>query len=65
MIEQIENWIAADNDGKIFMYSEFPERWSGEYVFESGSQYCLISSELCQKLIGKVLTWEDEPVKVE
>ena len=60
-------WVAVGYRGKEWIYSEKPERsvvyrvwrtavWNNAVKLPKGS---------IKKLIGKELTWSDEPVKLE
>lgn len=53
-------WIAKDEDGKIFLYSDKPEK-EYEYWYSSGE--CFLINELPE---GANPRWEDEePIEVE
>ena len=62
-------WLAVDNDGTELIFNEQPYRdyvddiWCIGYIFDS----CAIKlpKGSIKKLIGRNLTWEDEPVELE
>lgn len=62
-------WLAVDNDGTELIFNVQPYRdyvdniWCIEYIFDS----CTIKlpKGSIKKLIGKNLTWEDEPIELE
>ena len=61
-------WIAVDESGDTFIYSEKPHRIN----FEGGIWTSPIDDELyvdlplnfMEMLLGKVLTWTDEPMEI-
>ena len=59
-------WIARDKDSFLFIYKDKPTRgdmyWKSKCNHEG--DYILMSSGADEKLIGKHLTWEDEPVEI-
>jgi hypothetical protein len=55
-------WLAVDKDLSAYLYLEKPER--KEIVFSSDKPYVPIRKVNIPTLIGKDLTWEDEPVKI-
>lgn len=70
-------WIATDEDGSIALFINKPVRqlrketqtgiidgyWTR--VPRDDSAWCNITSYQAKTLIGKVLTWEDEPVELK
>ena len=70
-------WIATDEDGSIALFINKPERkfaktlkigeiagyWTRRNSFDN--PWCEIAKYQSKKLIGKVLTWEDEPVELK
>lgn len=59
-------WVAVDEDGTEAGYEDKPVRASGSWeTSEQYSRYIDIPKGSIEKLIGKKLTWEDEPVELE
>jgi len=60
-------WLAVDEDGAECVFECIPvlvEPEPLEWVTsEIGSQYLLLPQGTIEKLIGRKLTWEDEPVE--
>lgn len=62
-------WLAVDKDGTEYIYSDKPERFKGVWetsYYEAGDPMqgmVLLPKGSIKKLIGRDLTWEDEPVK--
>ena len=64
-------WLAVNKDGREIIFESMPERCDGEYwtVFPS-----ILSDDVIdrvtlpqgsiEKLIGRELVWEDEPVEI-
>ena len=70
-------WIATDEDGKIALYVNEPIRQDAKALSlgelagywtrrdrDDGS-WCVITKCQSDVLIGKLLTWEDEPVELK
>lgn len=62
-------WIARDKDNTLFIYTDKPERRENMGVFTIGSleldsYYIELSPDVDEKLIGRYLTWDDEPVEI-
>lgn len=57
-------WLAVDMDGSEIVYDSCPER--GKYVFDPNIKcnYVELPKGSIKKLIGRDLTWEDEPVEL-
>jgi hypothetical protein len=65
-------FIAADKDGKIALFVNKPVRntdenpafcyWS-RHIDDNG-RFANVSKRICRDIIGKVLTWDDKPVKL-
>lgn len=56
-------WLAVDNDNSEYIYTEQPTRirdicWGSIY------RYAHMSYGSIEKLIGRKLTWDDEPVEI-
>lgn len=58
-----ELWIAVDKSGSICLFNSEPMRHYSMYV--DGGDCIQISKEVMIKLIGREITWEDDPVKIE
>lgn len=58
-------WLAVDKGGFEYIYDSKPER--GDHVFDpEGWLYCIeLPKGSINKLIGRDLTWEDEPVNLD
>jgi hypothetical protein len=56
-------WLAVDEDGEEYIYETLPERdgdlWNGKGI------HFLLPKGSIQKLIGKQLTWDDEPFELK
>lgn len=61
-------WLAVDKNGKEFVYNSKPIRYD-EYFdedhFGEGCVHVCLPQGSIKKLIGRELTWNDEPVKLE
>ena len=65
-------WVAVDKTGEEVIYSIEPIRGTNEikrnteiWVLHSiGEHYIYLPKGTIKKLIGKNLTWEDEPVEI-
>lgn len=60
-------WVAVDKDGKEAIFSEKPIRalncfWA---VIDADTQIIEPPKGSIKKLIGRELTWDDEPVELE
>ena len=66
-------YLAVDKDGSIWLFQHKPER---QQVFEDGELVCEdwqeqsnvyqeITEMTTEQLIGRCLTWEDEPVELK
>ena len=60
-------WLAIDKDGTEFIYDFKPVRpFNGNKwdIATDSSWYINLPKGTIEKIIGKNLTWEDEPVKI-
>lgn len=67
-------WLAVDKDGQEYLYLDKPERHihynvfkSDEIDFEIWVSYgdnVKLSKGSIEKLMGRKLTWDDEPVEI-
>lgn len=63
-------WIARSLNNALFIYEDKPERRESMGVFASGSfgfkcDYVELPSDADEKLIGRHISWDDDPVKIE
>ena len=59
-------WVAADKDGSEYVYQDKPIRKNELFDRqEDESELVLLPKGSIKKLIGRELTWEDEPVELE
>ena len=56
-------WVAVDYDGAEWIYRVQPFR--GETRFKTNSGCVELLKDSIVKLIGKELSWEDEPVELK
>lgn len=64
-------WVAVDKDGYEFIYEDKPERyihcwsiWRRNFAGETMNHVILPKGSI-KKLIGRDLTWNDEPVELK
>lgn len=67
-------YLSVDKNGTENIHLEKPRRWGGEWFdeveIEIESEHGTYSSFIClpkgsiKKLIGRELTWDDEPVEI-
>ena len=59
-------WICVDKDGKEYIYSSEPIRDGDSFItYVSGDSFRELPKGSIEKLIGRKLTWDDEPVRIE
>lgn len=62
-------WLVVDSDRHEYVYATRPikrELYGGGIGYDSGNSfYVRLPKGSIKKLIGKELTWNDEPVKLE
>ena len=56
-------WLAVDKSGQEIIGDISPLRVGWIWVFDS-AHYVLLPDGTIKKLIGRDLTWEDEPVEI-
>lgn len=56
-------WVAVDKSGKENIFEYFPER-SDPFWVCSNEEWVGIPNGSIAKLIGRELTWDDEPVEL-
>ena len=57
-------WIAVDKDNSFWLYSEKPHRCDDYWTVSKGVFVKSISSEIAFILVGKEISYEDEPVLI-
>jgi hypothetical protein len=59
-------WLAVDEDGSECVYSYKPSReWYNESeLWMAHSDFVELPKGSIKKLIGRELTWDDEPVEI-
>ena len=55
-------WLAVDKDGDEYVYDSEPLR--DDTLFTNYGKYVELPKGSIKKLIGKPLTWDDEPVEI-
>lgn len=63
-------FVAIDKDGSEWMFDVKPYRqaevWvTSQYDFDHGANWFELPKGSIRKLIGRELTWEDEPVELK
>lgn len=62
-------WLCKDKDGTELIFSVKPMRYMNEWVVGTSDSMdkdvITLPSGSIAKLIGRELTWEDEPVMIE
>ena len=57
-------WLAADGNGEEWIYSDEPQKGEKYYYCKLGDNIQLPKGSI-KKLIGRELTFEDDPVELE
>lgn len=57
-------WIATDKEGYCYAFKSKPFRTTINTWDINKTGIIEVNEEMCRFLIGKVLTWKDEPVEV-
>ncbi len=58
-------WLAVDKNGDEYIYINKPHKEEGVVVWiYIGNIYSLLPKGSIKKLIGRELTWENEPVEI-
>ena len=58
-------WLAENKNGDEYIYDLEPERYSDAFVNnERYSDSVKLPQGSIEKLIGRPLTWDDEPVEI-
>ena len=59
-------WLAVDEDGRECIYQFHPKRGSSQFVpLYAYSMYLVLPKGSIKKLIGRDLTWSDEPFELK
>lgn len=60
-------YVAVDKDGSEYVYSNRPYRDYdvNKWFCKLNVDYCRLPKGFIKKLIGRTLTWEDEPVELK
>lgn len=58
-------WLAVDSDGTEIAFSHRPKRTEIKYIpLYYYSMWVVLPQGSIEKLIGRKLTWKDEPVEI-
>lgn len=62
-------WLVVDGDGNEFIFEVKPKRSKEGEIWQLPSRYSLrsliyLKKGTIEKIIGKKITWEDEPIKI-
>lgn len=55
-------WLAVDGNGEEYVYESKPKRY-GAFFVPYGEHIKLPEGSI-EKLIGRKLTWDDEPIEI-
>ena len=58
-------WVAVDKNGYEFIYRDKPCLRFDTYWYAGDEHFVELPKGSIKKLIGRKLTWEDEPVKLK
>ena len=59
-------YLCVDPDGEELIFSNLPKRGENEWEYSWFDEDCIsLPHGSIAKLIGRELTWSDEPVKIE
>lgn len=59
-------WVACDKDGETNIFKILPNRSSAcGGSWGTSGYYVTIPNSIALKIIGKTITWEDEPVELK
>ena len=56
-------WVAVDNDGTEWLFEDIPHRMNEDQFGCRGYEIEIPSGSI-EKLIGRKLTWSDEPIEL-
>lgn len=57
-------WLAVDKDGDEYIYRDKPGRQINNYWYAGEDHFVELPKGSIKKLIGKELSWDDEPVEL-
>lgn len=60
-------WLAVDKDGVCTIFKDKPHRVKNPVAsdyWNSDSKYCIVDDDIIEIILGRELTWEDEPVEI-
>ena len=64
--KKINAWVAVDADGSEWVFTNHPERDIRELMWlANGNNYTELPKGSIKALIGRELTWNDEPVELK
>lgn len=58
-------WLAVNKDGSEYVYASCPERGERFFGYEGNRYYVGLPKVTIKKIIGRELTWQDEPVEIK
>lgn len=58
-------WIAVDKNGDEYIYNSKPLKYYEDSYWSPDGKCILLAKGSIEKLIGKVLTWDDNPVELK
>jgi len=59
-------FVVVDFDDTEWIYQSRPERYDNEWLAGNNNDYyCQIAKGTIESIIGRPMTWADEPVEVE
>jgi len=58
-------WVAVDNDGSEYIYERQPIRQVRFWMKSGDSESVELPNGIIETLIGRKLTWSDEPVELK
>ena len=62
ILEGKSSYLALDKDGSEYWHFEFPTRKAIDH--KSDGMFVLLNNGMIKSLIGRNLSWEDEPVEI-
>lgn len=57
-------WLAVDKSGTECGYTDKPERCGNIWTNAEEDEYFYLEDGTIELLLGRVLTWDDEPVEI-
>lgn len=66
MALNLSRWLAVDQDGEEWIYDILPERKHNAWGIDRYMNNAMfIPQGTIEKIIGRALTWEDEPIEIK